>query len=381
SGPTKKRPRLLEEAVETSTIVTPVPLGFSPDFFTENKNLLLLQVSESLLEEIAEDCDSGLVHLVGEEDQEAVLVTGKQSFKITKAETSNTLLLVPPIRDGSRENLEEGDAENGRTLFQASASVGFQFELAKASPSLQGIRKILEKCLYWGGEAESAIDHGDLDACTLEALQERLQFSQKELQEGLAEVGALEIGGKQEESIWRLVDPVLMEQIADMLLNLVVQEDMPLDKIDPEACVLALPECERLVVEHCLSFYSRPTNPEGLGKVWFQLAHGTRELDLDAVARLRAHQLLRAHPDSHDKGWDLEDFTNQWASTMPGVDTPDLDLLKGIAVVENKPTITGKPSVVYIPAQELPFLPKERLAALFRIRPRWPMGELEPYIS
>lgn len=35
----------------------------------------------------------------------------------------------------------------------------------------------------------------------------------------------------------------------------------------------------------------------------------------------------------------------------------------------------------YVPASGLPFAPAERLAALFRIKAKWPMGELEPYIS
>ncbi|CAN0075110.1 unnamed protein product, partial [Ectocarpus sp. 13 AM-2016] len=37
--------------------------------------------------------------------------------------------------------------------------------------------------------------------------------------------------------------------------------------------------------------------------------------------------------------------------------------------------------VSYVPASGLPFSPAERLAALFRIKPKWPMAELEPYIS
>lgn len=37
--------------------------------------------------------------------------------------------------------------------------------------------------------------------------------------------------------------------------------------------------------------------------------------------------------------------------------------------------------VMYLPASGLPFAPADRLAALFRIKPKWPMAELEPYIS
>lgn len=51
---------------------------------------------------------------------------------------------------------------------------------------------------------------------------------------------------------------------------------------------------------------------------------------------------------------------------------------QGIALVDQK---DGKDKVSYVPASGLPFSPAERLAALFRIKTKWPMGELEPYIS
>lgn len=70
-----------------------------------------------------------------------VLVTGRQTFKLTKAETSNTLLVVPPVLEepagGVGEVGEEGveaareaaaAAATGRS-FQAVAALGFQYEV------------------------------------------------------------------------------------------------------------------------------------------------------------------------------------------------------------------------------------------------------------
>lgn len=104
------------------------------------------------------------VRLIGGEDEDAVLVTGGQTFKLTKAETSNTLLLVPPegtngdggsggsgsdanglgnadendrigggdgggssSHSGGRE--WAGDMAKGHGGFEAVAAVGFQFEV------------------------------------------------------------------------------------------------------------------------------------------------------------------------------------------------------------------------------------------------------------
>lgn len=107
------------------------------------------------------------VKLIGGEDEDAVLVTGGQTYKLTKAETSNTLLLMPPEgtnggggssssdanglgngnengrggsgdgggssgRSGGRE--WAGDGAKGEGGFEAVAAVGFQFEVGGKPP-------------------------------------------------------------------------------------------------------------------------------------------------------------------------------------------------------------------------------------------------------
>lgn len=54
-------------------------------------------------------------------------------------------------------------------------------------------------------------------------------------------------------------------------------------------------------------------------------------LDLNKVARLRADQILRAREQECARDGRpllLSDFMEQWAASMPGVDTPDHNLLK-----------------------------------------------------
>ncbi|CAM9664068.1 unnamed protein product [Ectocarpus sp. 6 AP-2014] len=421
SGPARKRPRPLEEAVETGDGVA---LKFSESFASDNQNLVLLQVPESLLNEIGEDADKGLVKLIGGEDEDAVLVTGGQTFTLTKAETSNTLLLVPPEAatantgvaggNGASESSggctgkgDGGGGAKGEGGFEAVAAVGFQFELSKKTPSLEQIRVILEACLYRGKAEEAATDRGRLEALTLAELQTRVQFSRRELLQGLKELDAVEIDGR-----WRMVDPALMERTADALLAAVVEEDIPLDKVGSKACIAALPDCEPLVLEHCLRTYSLPsdnaeeqngapseTAPAAADSVADQtVAPAYFRLDLAKVARLRAHQIMRAHEAEMNGGGgggssslhgsggpiSLGEFMDRWAASMPGVDTPSQDLLKGIALVETrdaKGQDKNASLVSYVPASGLPFSPAERLAALFRIKPKWPMAELEPYIS
>lgn len=86
------------------------------------------------------------VKLIGGEDEDAVLVTGGQTFKLTKAETSNTLLLLPPegtsVSGGSGSDSGSGGSSGGQGAgdrgargavggFEAVAAVGFQFEVGE----------------------------------------------------------------------------------------------------------------------------------------------------------------------------------------------------------------------------------------------------------
>lgn len=63
----------------------------------------------------------------------------------------------------------------------------------------------------------------------------------------------------------------------------------------------------------------------------FSLLLSKYQLDLNKVARLRADQILRAREQECARDGRpllLSDFMEQWAASMPGVETPDHDLLK-----------------------------------------------------
>ncbi|CAM9866190.1 unnamed protein product [Ascophyllum nodosum] len=299
------------------------------------------------------------------------------------------------------EGTSAGGGSTGTAVgegFEAVAAVGFQFEISKTAPSLEQIREILGACVYRGKGLEGSVDHELLEMCSFGELQKRVQFSHRELLAGLEELDAFSIGGR-----WRIVDSALMERTADDLLLLIIEQDMPLDKIDPKACVQALPSCESVVLGHCLRTYSYPTvdgeRAKSEASTLITHLNGLRfllpcaatpaysikfRLDLDKVARLRAHQILRAREvecDRDGRSLLLSDFMEEWAASMPDIDTPDRDLLKGIGLIEANGTDDENATVIYVPASGLPFPPVERLAALFRVKPKWPMSELESYIS
>ncbi|CAM9969634.1 unnamed protein product, partial [Laminaria digitata] len=213
-------------------------------------------------------------------------------------------------------------------------------QISKATPSLEQIRSILEACMYRGKENEAYIDRERLAACVLEELQTRVQFSHRELLEGLQKLDALSIKGH-----WRMIEPSLMERTADQLLSAIVEYDMPLEKVDAKECVAALPDCEPLVLEHCLRTYSLAVgsgqapasgggDADADATATATATAGHYRLDSEKVARLRAHQILRLHEKEAEAEGDgplsltLSEFEERWAAAMPGVDTPSQDLLK-----------------------------------------------------
>lgn len=120
-------------------------------------------------------------------------------------------------------------------------------------------------------------------------------------------------------------------------------------QIDKTAASRTTPPSHRLVCFTCRSFVlilvyrlsrtahrtavqTAPTTAEETGTVPVHY-----RLDLDRVARLRAHQILRTHDaegngnngiNTHDGPLSLSEFTERWATSMPGVDTPSQELLK-----------------------------------------------------
>ena len=80
--------------------------------------------------------------------------------------------------------------------------------------------------------------------------------------------------------------------------------------------------------------------------------------------------------------WRLGAFLEKWRLRVPGAfrDACDEKLLRGLALVE-KAADGSEGTVRPFRASRLPKTPKERFAALFALKPRWTMDELEPYLE
>ncbi|CAM9393132.1 unnamed protein product [Chrysoparadoxa australica] len=404
SSPSRKRARLFKDAAgsEEKTI------SFSDAFGDDSSSLWLMEVSDELLAELGKSLDTGDIRFIGRDVQDAVLVTANHTYSVTRVETSNTLLLVAPGSD-EEEHL------------QVSASLGAHFELARVgglnltnltvsasrshlsiscpssrqiTPPMEQLKAYLAQHEYKGCSGPGKEDdRGALGAATLSELEGLVQFSRGELVDALHELGALEINGK-----WRTLEQGLRDRVLDSLLEVIVEQDLPLEALVVKDLISALDSHEPFVVEQCLKLYSEPKVPTANSdqlpgpcltsdiyrctyhQLTLQGDEGCRSLDLSKIAVLRAHELLSKRCAILKRTllhW--QDFLTTWSSSIPGSSPPQEELLKGIAFKETSTELVVE-CLRYAPANQMPFEPRGRLEALFSLKPRWPLEELEPYL-
>jgi Sister chromatid cohesion protein Dcc1 len=79
--------------------------------------------------------------------------------------------------------------------------------------------------------------------------------------------------------------------------------------------------------------------------------------------------------------WDQATLFSMWQSDLPGIGdayTVHCDMLLGIAVCIDDDT---GPMWQYLPAESLPHDPAACFDALFAVKERWTLRELEPYLQ
>ncbi|CAM9239380.1 unnamed protein product [Phaeothamnion confervicola] len=378
TSPSRKRRHVVIEML--SDAGPSVALSFSKDFTASNENYRLLEVSQDLIDAIAagDSCPFRFVGREDDDDGEVVLVTDSQTFKMTKVETSNTVLLVPP------QDPEAADETNNDVPFQISAASTYQYEITRTTPSLDALTKTLNRAPYRGRDAEAGVKRSEL--YSLAALEALLQFSRAELICALRRLGAISIDGN-----WRLLESSYAENVLDRALDMIMEQDTPLDAIDTAAIAASLPQFEPEIVAHILQQYSVGGGGTGGGDSGSNGANATSPprakaagaccaLDLVKVARHRAHQLFRRRRERTDQElWPEDDFWSEWAASMPGVEAPELSALEGVGLRERGEA--GVPVFRYLPAAGLPVEPSARMAALFALRPKWRLAELRPYLG
>nr|CAG4641035.1 EOG090X09TV [Eulimnadia texana] len=308
----------------------------------DKKQYKLFEVTKPLLEYLNRG-ESLIIR--GLEDDSAVVCTNDNTYDVKEAETSNSILLMPLLKDA--RVVEEDDK---RTLLQQTVAGIYHtyFELKPLRPKLQRLRSLLREHAYRGRDSDDVEKTG----LGFSDLKEMIQMSESELLESLSSIDAIKMNGK-----WRLLDI----QLQYKWLTKVIQHT------NGEACLT-----EDRVLKVTQGFETPQINSH-LMNMYLEGAEDNLSFNAEKITGLFATCLF-----SHSKEYVLEEFTKVMDEVLPiGIDFRP-EILRGMALVDE----TERPvKIVHLPEHSLPEDINDRLQVLFRKKAKWTLDEMTPYIK
>lgn len=346
------------------------PFDLAVDENYAHEEVELLEIDEDLIPQVVRS--DGTIRFKGLADDPAVVCTRERTYAVTRVETSNELVLVgPPIGDGEEEEAAAEAADGERRRATARAKATSHLDLTEIAPRLGRLREMMAACAYRGDEDAMEDDAGASGGRghAFEALEERVQASELEILRCLEdELVAIEIDG-----LWRGVDPEYRLHALAMLAVSASGNGWDLRALLESAVVEAMTRdgfAPQMAVNTLKAFAS----PNADGATW--------ALDEERVCRATAERVLRDGVGL--KKWRLVDMMDAWRTKMSetGLDQIEVreEYLAGLALVE-RPENATEAFVQTLIAKDLPTEPAERFAALWTVKPRWTMAELEPYLK
>ncbi|EDV23211.1 uncharacterized protein TRIADDRAFT_58261 [Trichoplax adhaerens] len=292
-------------------------LVLSPD---NNRQFQLLEATPEILEAIE---SSRKIVFRGEEEDDVTLCVDNATFDVRIAETSNTLLLSPnciwPQRDHG-SSFQECKVQECQTW----AIPKSYLELRKCGPRIHKLKRLLQENPFKG------VDDTKENKYTLKDLLNKVQASEGELLAAIEAMNACNIDG-----YWRILDESYKEQVFQCIINLVEEKDWNFHNFSLGECCDILEELyPRYIINHCIKCYGTIDEDKCF-------------LDEDKVCRQCAISILKPA----GKGYALTDTTS-------------------------------KPPVIWLfQVSELPPDPYVRFNKLFKVRTKWSLEEIEPYIK
>ena len=276
--------------------------AFSPTFDGDNgnpkKRLKLLEADEALVAAL----EAGeKVRFVGNSSTpDVVLCTARETFKVTKVESSNTTILCA------------GGAGAGAPVV-ARGLADFHWEARKTAPRLD-LAALLPA--YGGDGAEDA-------APTRADLESTAQASAAELDGALASGAVLVDGSGRHFHL----DEARLHKCLDEVLTAVSLQGWPAADVPAKACAAdaATHGADGAVAAHCLRHFSTPA-----------ATPGHVALDVRKIARSVAASLFVATP-SYAAAADL---LSDLKDCLPADAQPDLSWLDGVVAVADDGAVT-----------------------------------------
>ena len=186
---------------------------------------------------------------------------------------------------------------------------------------------------------------------TLPQLLEVVQCSEDELKGGLNDLEAVCLDDK-----WYLLDVTYKERIVTLILKFIEENSWDFTQVNKAETVAELKEIE---------------NESVLQQVFDHFVQNS-VLNKPKISRFFGEYLLKTAGNL----FNLEDFLEMWKSSMHEEIRPELDHLKGLALVNEE-----KGTLRHFPEEDLPENVHERFKILFSAKEKWKLEEIGPYVE
>ncbi|XP_033225073.1 sister chromatid cohesion protein DCC1 [Belonocnema kinseyi] len=333
-------------------------------------NKKLIELDKKLLEAVQLG-DS--LSFRGETGEFVVLCTKDRTYDVREAETSNSLLLVPNLKF----HTEIIDSEsNNRSIedLEVKGNFASYLEVREIKPRFNKLTQILGETAFRGIEYEKGIDKEKL--FDWDKLRSKIQASDEELKQALPQYSIVNIDG-----YYRLVSFDYEADAVSKMVDLITYNSWEIDEVDREESLEALHELIPEPVFNALfDKYTEiakqredPTgNPNASEKSKTTPLYRYNE---EKLCKMLAKVLLAVSPVTEYTG-----FMDAWETGVPEGMKPKEECLYGLAVVKMNNEI-GRREIVSFPEEHLPENVEKRFEELFKVKDKWTLEEITPYIS
>ncbi|CAO1395380.1 unnamed protein product [Diamesa serratosioi] len=351
---------------------------YFPDMLNSKNKYKLLEVDPELLKEIE---NGNELTFKGALNEKVVLCSKNKTYEVRNAEQSNSLLVCPhlktaeatsnsPLKSPSSnqinksldKSLEDEDenpelaAEHDVEEKQILQIFYDYMEVRQIQPKTKKIQDLMKLTLYTGPENESYIDKRSL--FTVAQLFDTAQSSNGEFATLLRNLRCITLNGNV-----RILESTYEYRVLNLMLNLISENDWKLNEIDRQLTIESLDGIvPNAIVNGVFDYYT--TAVEGTDKF---------EYSERMVCRNIATSILQEGLKFH-----VHEFLETCQSALPEGMTVKEEHLTGICLFDND---SKPPSVRGLLEENLPVGLFDRLKELFKIKEKWQLAQISPYIE
>ncbi len=288
----------------------------------------------------------------GRPNDEAVLITQKDTFSIKAVQTSNSFLILAPASNPVCMDVSRITEDSGYAIIETTSGY---MELNRTIPNLQRLRLLLNASPY-DGSAELGSLYGTTE------LQSVIQASDEELWTALGDLDAILIQGS-----WKVLHLDYMKSILTSLIYTAQADRFPLDAI-PQSVALKVSQEDEVpldVVMHVLRIFSHSGPSESSESVF--------NLKEEKVGPFYGKTLL-----SEIGQGNLYAFTVDWRLKMPPDFDVDIKMLDGHCLIDVE---NGIEVIRWWSRDDLSADAKTRFEQIFQEREKWRAHDLVPFLE